>query len=142
MSEQTATAPEQTRSHEPIPHGTICWAELASKDVEAAKKFYTELLGWKLTTSEAAGMNYTEIVVGDKHIGGMFQITEACGGGDMPSHWGSYVAVDDVDASAKRTEELGGKVIVPPMDIPNVGRFCVINDPTGAAISLIKLSGA
>jgi uncharacterized protein len=139
MSEQTATAPE--KQHEAIPHGTICWAELASKDVETAKKFYTQLLGWKLTESQAAGMNYTEIVVGDKHIGGMYQITEECGGGDMPSHWMSYVAVDDVDASAKLTEELGGKVCVPPMDIPNVGRFCVINDPTGAAISLIKLGG-
>lgn len=141
MSEQTATATEQNRKHEPIAHGTICWAELGSTDVEAAKKFYTELLGWKLKGSEAAGMNYTEIVVGDKHIGGMYQITEECGG-DRPSHWMSYVAVDDVDASAKRAEELGGKVCMPPMDIPNVGRFCVINDPTGATISLIKLSGA
>jgi predicted enzyme related to lactoylglutathione lyase len=142
---QTATAPEQNHTHEAFAHGSICWTELASKDVEAAKKFYTELLGWKLTTSQAAGMNYTEIVVGDKHIGGMYQATEECGGGgaaDKPSHWMSYVAVDDVDASAKRTEELGGKVCVPPMDIPNVGRFCVISDPTGAAISLIKLSGA
>jgi uncharacterized protein len=139
MSEQTATATE--RKHEAIPHGTICWAELASKDVEAAKKFYTELLGWKLTDSHAGGMNYTEIVVGDKHIGGMYQLTEECvGGADAPSHWMSYVAVDDTDASARRTEELGGKVIVPPMDIPNVGRFCIITDPTGAAISLIKLS--
>jgi predicted enzyme related to lactoylglutathione lyase len=142
MSEQVATAPEQTRNHEPIPHGTICWNELASKDVEAAKTFYTELLGWKLTGSEAAGMQYTEIVVGDKHIGGMYQITEECGGGDMPSHWMSYVAVEDVDTSARRAEELGGTVRVPPMDIPNVGRFCVISDPTGAAISLIKLGGA
>lgn len=143
MSEQTATAPEPTHKHEAFAHGTICWTELASKDVEAAKKFYTELLGWQLTTSQAAGMHYTEIVVGDKHIGGMYQLTEECGGAaDMPSHWRSYVAVDDVDASAKRTEELGGKVCVAPMDIPNVGRFCVINDPTGATISLIKLAGA
>ena len=140
MSEQTA--PEQTQRHEAIPHGTICWTELGSQDLEAAKKFYTELLGWKLSESQAAGMNYTEIVVGDKHIGGMYQITEETGGKDRPSNWMSYVAVDDVDTSAKRTEELGGKVIVPPMDIPNVGRFCVINDPTGAAISLIKLRGA
>jgi predicted enzyme related to lactoylglutathione lyase len=143
MSEQTATAPEQPKTHEPIPHGTICWAEHASKDVEAAKKFYSELLGWKLAGSQAAGMNYTEIVVGDKHIGGMYQMPEEGGNaGDVPSRWMSYVAVDDVDASAKRTEELGGRVCVPPMDIPNVGRFCVINDPTGATISLIKLSGA
>jgi predicted enzyme related to lactoylglutathione lyase len=142
MSDQSATATEQTKKHEPIPHGTICWAELASRDVEAAKKFYTELLGWKLTGSQAAGMNYTEIVVGDNHIGGMYQLTDEYGEADAPSHWISYVAVDDVDSAAKRTEELGGTVRVPPMDIPNVGRFCVINDPTGAAISLIKLGGA
>ena len=139
MSEQTATATEQTGKHEAIAHGTICWAELGSQDLEAAKKFYSELLGWKLEGSEAAGMNYTEIVVGEKHIGGMYQITEECGGGDRPSSWMSYVAVDDVDASARRTEELGGKVAMPPTDIPNVGRFCIINDPTGATISLIKL---
>jgi predicted enzyme related to lactoylglutathione lyase len=140
MSDTTATAPEQTKQHDKIAHGTICWTELASKDVEAAKKFYSELLGWKLVTSEAAGMNYTEIVVGDQHIGGMYQLSEECGGSaDAPSHWISYVAVDDVDAAARRTEELGGKVFVQPMDIPNVGRFCLINDPTGASISLIKL---
>lgn len=142
MSEQTATAPEQTNKHEGFAHGTICWTELGTKDLESAKKFYTELLGWQLTTSEAGGMNYTEIVVGDKHIGGMYQITEECGGGaEMSSQWRSYVAVDDVDACAKRTEELGGKVCVAPMDIPKVGRFSVISDPTGAVISLIKLGG-
>lgn len=140
MSDQTATAPEQTKEHAMPAHGIICWNELASKDVEAAKKFYSELLGWKLVGSQAGGMNYTEIMVGDQHIGGMYQLTEECAGGaDAPSHWTSYVAVDDVDASARRTEELGGKVVVQPMDIPNVGRFCLINDPTGASISLIKL---
>lgn len=138
MSEQTATIPEQTEQHSPVPHGSICWTELGSKDVEAAKKFYTELLGWKLTESKAAGMSYTEIVVGEQHVGGMYQITAECGG-DAPSHWMSYVAVDDVDEAARRVWELGGKVSVPPMDIPNVGRFCVINDPAGAAISLITL---
>ena len=141
MSDQTATAPEQTTQHEQMAHGTFCWTELVSKDVEAAKKFYTELLGWKLVGSEAAGMNYTEIVVGDKHIGGMYQLSEECGAApDTPSHWNSYVAVDDVDLCARRTEELGGKVVVQPMDIPNVGRFCLITDPTGASISLITLA--
>ena len=141
MSEQTATATaDETQGHETFPHGMICWTELASKDLEASKKFYGELLGWKLEGSESAGMNYTEIVVGDKHVGGMFQITEECGP-DMTSQWRSYVAVDDVDAAAGRVEELGGKVVMQPMDIPNVGRFCVISDPSGATISLIKLGG-
>ena len=130
---------EQT--HEMPPHGAFCWNELSTKDAEAAKKFYTELLGWELKTSDAAGMAYTEIVVGGKHIGGIYQPGPECGG-EMPTQWNSYVAVDDVDAAAKRVEELGGKVRVPPTDIPNTGRFCVIADPTGANISLITLKGA
>ena len=120
-------------------NGAFCWNELATTDAGAAKKFYTELLGWKLKESEATGFPYSEIVVGGSHVGGIYQMTAEQGG--MPSHWMAYVAVDDVDASAKRTEELGGKVTVPPMDIPNVGRFCVITDPTGARLSLIKLAG-
>lgn len=121
-------------------NGTFCWNELATKDLEAAKKFYTELLGWKLTESTAAGMVYNEIVVGNEHVGGMYQMTAE--DGDAPSHWMPYVAVEDVDAKAKQVEELGGRVCVPPSDIPNVGRFCVITDPSGATLSLVRLSGA
>ncbi len=124
-------------------HGVFCWNELNTKDAAASKKFYSELLGWQLVESKDASMPYTEIVVGDQHIGGIYQATAECGGGaDVPSHWMSYVAVDDVDAAAGRVEELGGTVRVPPTDIPNVGRFSVITDPTGASISLIKLAGA
>ena len=118
-------------------HGAFCWNELATKDAAGAKKFYAELLGWKLKESDATGMAYREIVVGGRHLGGIYQMTAEQG--DAPSHWMAYVAVDDVDAAAKRTEELGGAVRVQPMDIPNVGRFCVITDPAGAALSLIKL---
>ncbi len=121
-------------------HGTFCWNELASTDAEAAKKFYTELLGWMLKESNAVGMVYNEVVVGGQHIGGMYQMGPEYGG--APSHWIAYVAVEDVEASAKRVEELGGKVCVPPTDIPNTGRFCVITDPAGATLSLITLTGA
>jgi predicted enzyme related to lactoylglutathione lyase len=119
-------------------NGTFCWNELATKDYGAAKKFYTELLGWQLQESNSAGMAYNEIVVGGQHIGGIYQMMPEQG--DMPSQWISYVAVDDVDAKAKLVAELGGKVCVPPTDIPNVGRFCVITDPMGASLSLVKLS--
>ena len=101
----------------------------------------TELLGWKLKGSDAApGMVYNEIMVEGRPCGGMYQMGAEFG--NAPSHWMPYVSVDDVDAKAKQVAELGGKVCVPPTDIPNVGRFCVINDPTGATISLIKLTGA
>jgi predicted enzyme related to lactoylglutathione lyase len=61
--------------------------------------------------------------------------------GGAPTHWMAYVAVDDVDAAAHRVVELGGSVCVPPTDIPTVGRFCVINDPTGGTLSLITMTG-
>jgi len=126
--------------HQLPANGAFCWNELGTTDLEAAKKFYTALLGWKLKDSGSAGMIYNEIVVNGREMGGMYQKGAEHGGG--PSQWTAYVSVDDVDAKAKRVEELGGKICVPPMDIPNVGRFCVISDPTGATISLIKLTGA
>ncbi len=138
MAEQAIQ--EATTTHEwHAPHGSICWTELTTKDVETAKKFYSELLGWTMTKSAAAGVDYTEFQAGGRPIGGMFQMTDEFG--DAPSHWMSYVAVDDVDAAAQRVAELGGNICVPPTDIPNTGRFCVINDPTGATISLITLRG-
>lgn len=122
------------------PHGSICWTELGTKDVRAAKKFYTELFGWKVSESKSAGgMDYSEIEIGGRQVGGMYQLTEQMG--NMPSHWISYIAVDDVDKTAERVTELGGKINMPIMDIPHVGRFCVITDPTGATIALITLGG-
>lgn len=136
------------------PQGAFCWNELATTDLDAAQNFYKTLLGWEIKEGAApgGGMRYNEIVVGGRHVGGMYstsEMAESCGGEGAPQqqqppppHWMSYVAVDDVDASAAKAKELGGKVCVEPMDIPGVGRFCVINDPAGAAISLITLKGA
>ena len=131
------------------PQGAFCWNELATTDLDAAQNFYKTLLGWEIKegTAPGGGMRYSEIVVGGKHVGGMYSTSEMCGegGGQQqapPPHWMSYVAVDDVDASAAKAKELGGNVRVEPMDVPGVGRFCVINDPAGATISLITLKGA
>ena len=124
-------------------HGTFCWMELGSTNVEVAKKFYSELLGWNLKTSDAVpGFEYTEFGSTERPLGGMYQFTEDCQtptGEPMKSHWMSYVAVENVDDAASRVWDLGGRICVPPTDIPNVGRFCVINDPSGATISLITM---
>ena len=126
-------------------NGAFCWNELATTDLESAQNFYKTLLGWEIKESKATGecegsMVYNEIVVGGQHVGGIYKMGPEFG--QAPSHWVAYVAVDDVDAKARQVWELGGKVCVPPTDIPNVGRFCVINDPTGATIALITLKGA
>jgi predicted enzyme related to lactoylglutathione lyase len=57
-----------------------------------------------------------------------------------PPHWGVYITVDDVDATAAKAQQLGATTIVPPTDIPNVGRFCTFQDPQGAVISAITYS--
>ena len=56
---------------------------------------------------------------------------------DAPPHWGTYVTVEDVDATARKAEALGAKTLVPPTDIPKVGRFCMLQDPQGAVIAAI-----
>ena len=121
-------------------HGEFCWNDLATTDIQASQNFYAELLGWKIKEQEAGGVIYNEISLdGQIAFGGVWKLTADMG--DVKPHWMSWVAVDDVDVSAAKVTELGGSVCVPPTDIPNTGRFCVINDPTGATISLITLKG-
>ncbi len=146
MSENTAaTVTETTGQDMEMPkHGEVCWTEIATNNLETARAFYAELFGWNFKKSQALensgdDMEYYEFSVAgdDCGTGGMYQMTKEYG--DAPPHWMSYVSVDDVDDAAAKVWELGGKVCVPPTDIPNVGRFCVVNDPTGATFSMITL---
>jgi predicted enzyme related to lactoylglutathione lyase len=127
-------------SKAPPRHGTFCWTELATSDLAKAKEFYEALFGWKLVEQDMPMGKYTMIFVGEQSIGGMMDTTEWPG--EVPSHWMSYLTVDDCDASAAKVTELGGTVCVPPTDIPPVGRFSVVNDPGGAVFSIIKLTNA
>jgi predicted enzyme related to lactoylglutathione lyase len=81
------------------------------------------------------GMTYTVVKAGGKGIGGIMSIPKEAEG--MPPRWGTYVTVDDVDLTARTAEQLGAKLCMPPQDIPDVGRFCVIQDPQGAVICAI-----
>lgn len=121
-------------------HGTFCWNELTTRDADTARDFYTDLLGWDTQTGELDGTPYTTLTAGEQRAGGLFQMTEEWG--DAPSHWMAYIAVDDVDAAAKRVEALGGKVHFGPHHAPGVGRFIPIEDPGGAKISLITMENA
>lgn len=118
-------------------HGTFCWNELVSTDPDKVRDFYKQLINWEIVDSGMPGMKYEMLKAGDKNVGGMMKMPEEAKG--VPSHWMSYVAVDDVDACAKKTKELGGNIIHGPQDIPNVGRFVIIQDPAGAVVSLITM---
>ncbi|HJV34819.1 MAG TPA: VOC family protein [Geomonas sp.] len=114
--------------------GAFSWFELSTTDVRAAEAFYTRLFGW--TTEPWTGEeSYRLIKVDGKEVGGIVQ-TRA-DESSRPMGWGIYVTVTDVDATARKASELGGKLLVRPTDIPRVGRFCVIQDPQGGVITAI-----
>lgn len=116
-------------------HGVFSWCELMTTDVGAAKSFYTKLFGWSTEDMAMPEMTYTIAKAGGKEVGGIMPMPKDAQG--MPPMWGAYVTVDDIDLTARTAEKLGGTLLVPPRDIPNVGRFCVIQDPQGAVISAI-----
>ncbi len=116
-------------------HGAFSWFELMTTDTDGAKKFYTSLFGWGTEDMNMGDMSYTVWNVAKEGVGGLMPIPPQAEG--MPPSWGVYVTVDDVDATAAMAEELGGKVLVAPTDISNVGRFSVLQDPQGAVISAI-----
>jgi uncharacterized protein len=119
-------------------HGTFVWYELATKDVAGAKKFYGKVIGWGTDEFEGSDPPYAIWTMGGKGLGGLtgyFNPATAIAG--RPT-WMAYVAVTDVDALTKKAAGLGAKVLVPPSDIPHVGRFSVIADPQGAVLAPFK----
>jgi predicted enzyme related to lactoylglutathione lyase len=118
-----------------LQHGAFSWNELLTTDVAAAKAFYGTLFGWDMHDEQGCGVPYTVLKAGEREVGGIMAVPPEVEG--MPPAWGSYVTVDDVDERVAAAERLGGKLVVPPRDIPGIGRFAVITDPQGAALALI-----
>ena len=134
----------QARNHKGVTAygepSALCWTELATTSAEKAQAFYPGLFGWVAQPSADPAMPYFEWVLDGNHFGGMMEIDEHWGPAwkDIPSHWTVYFMVKDVDERTVRAIALGAKIRVPPCDIPNVGRFAVIEDPQGAVFSLFQ----
>jgi predicted enzyme related to lactoylglutathione lyase len=120
--------------NEPV---ALCWNELASRDIEASKRFYGSVFGWEGSTSPFGPTTYTEFQANGTTIAGMREMGPQ-DPPDVPPHWLAYFAVADTDAIAAKAEQLGGKVLVPPMTIPP-GRFAVLSDPQGAVFAVIAM---
>jgi len=118
--------------------GALCWTELMTRDASKAQAFYTGLFGWEAEAKPMGPMTYTIFLNGDRQAGGMMQITKEMG--PLPPHWMIYFSVGDCDGTVAKAGTLGAKTIMPPRDIPNVGRFAILMDPQGAAFSVIKLN--
>ena len=116
-------------------HGAFSWTELTTSNPKEARKFYGKLLDWQFQDMDMGTGTYTVINVGGQGVGGITAVPPNAAG--MPSAWGGYVTVGDVDAVVARVAGLGGRVLLAPTDIPTVGRFATIMDPQGATLSLI-----
>ena len=117
-------------------HGAFSWNELVTTDVASAKSFYKALLGWEW--QDAPGdMAYALAKVKGQEVAGLVALPPEAESAGAPPAWGGYVTVDDVDKQAARAQQLGGKIIMPSRDIPNLGRFAIISDPQGAMLTLI-----
>lgn len=117
--------------------GAFCWNELYTTDPRKAADFYSALFGW---TKDARHMDFGEYVIfksGEAQLCGMMQLPKEWA---APPHWHVYFAVDDCDRAVATATSLGAKVMVPPTDIENVGRFAMLTDPEGAGFAMIKLN--
>ena len=120
--------------------GSICWRELATKDLPAAIEFYSKLFGWTLQQTKVTPMDYKEIIMDDIAHGGMMAIDENWGPEPPPSHWSTYIAVENADETAEKIVANGGSLRVPPFDAPGVGRMSMVGDPSGATFSIIQFT--
>lgn len=118
--------------------GKPVWYELTTTDFEAARSFYSKVLGWSVADSGMAGFDYQIASADDAMVAGMMKPPHP----EVPPNWGIYFAVDDCDATAKAAEASGGRICAGPTDIPQVGRFAALSDPQGAMFCILKGEGA
>jgi predicted enzyme related to lactoylglutathione lyase len=117
--------------------GTFSWVDLQTTDLAAAKKFYSDLFGWKGEDQPMPqGGAYTMARVGGKDVAGMSGLMPEQQKMGVPPHWNCYVTVTNVDDAVKKATSLGGKAVMPAMDVMDAGRMAVLEDPSGAMFCL------
>lgn len=118
--------------------GAIVWTDLTVDNAKDVRNFYGEVVGWKSAPVQMGGYSDFNMntPISGKTVAG---ICHARGSNaDLPPQWLVYITVEDVDKSAKRCVELGGKVIAGPKNLGNHSRYCVIQDPAGAVAALFE----
>lgn len=131
-SDRAAAADKDQNPPQP---GTFVWDELLTPDAARAKAFYTEVIGWGTSEMEIGpGMTYTLFLRGEQQAGGLMQLPKEA----LPqARWVPYIAVADTDVTVQKALELGARVRVPATDMPNVGRFALLEDPSGTSFGVI-----
>jgi predicted enzyme related to lactoylglutathione lyase len=114
---------------QPANVGHFVWHDLMTSDVDKAKDFYSQLLGWTSREMDSPWGSATVFSAGGTDVG---DVTPLAAELELPSHWTCYIGVADLDAAVAKAKELGGEVAVEPFDLPPWGRMAVVKDPGGA----------
>lgn len=119
----------------------VWWHELNTWEPDQARHFYNVTLGWDFQpTTLPDGTCYWVAHKEGRAVGGIFQLTQPDFEG-IPSHWMTYLAVDDIGEAQERAEQAGGEILRPAVRLPGVGRLSVVSDTAGALIGLIEPEG-
>lgn len=119
-----------------IDTGAITWTDLTIPNAEEVKSFYENVVGWKAAPISMGDYEDYSMTSSDGEIPYAGICHTRGVNAHLPPQWLIYITVENVDASAKKCEELGSKIISEPKDMGNYGRFCVIEDPAGAVAAL------
>ena len=109
-------------------HGSFCFAELHTANVEGAKRFYGDLLGW--TTADSPADGYTMFQVDGKDVAGLRRVEQSA------SRWIPFLSVPSADAVSAKALQLGAAVVTPAADTRNLARTAVLRDPAGGLLGL------
>jgi predicted enzyme related to lactoylglutathione lyase len=118
-------------------HGAVWWSGLMTHDAAAAADYYGKVCGWTFSTMPMGGGTYRIGMKGDRPLVGIANLAEMDGMQDVPPHWYTYLAVDDVDRAVADTLAAGGRLERPVSDVADIGRIALLVDPTGARIGLM-----
>jgi predicted enzyme related to lactoylglutathione lyase len=117
--------------------GSFVWCELLTSDAAAAESFYKKVVGWTAVPFAPDG-SYTVFNNSlGSGVGGVMRLPDQARQMGAPPHWMMYIGTPNVDETASRIAQLGGRVLKQPADIPNVGRFAVVQDPFGASFAIL-----
>jgi predicted enzyme related to lactoylglutathione lyase len=116
-------------------NGRFVWFELVTPNVDDGVAFWTEVTGLGVTEMPMGPVGTNKMFTRDGKTQAGAAPPQMPG---VPPHWLSYVSVDSVDDKHAAVGEHGGRSIVPPTDIPNIGRFAIVADPEGAVFALFR----
>jgi len=140
MSDARTEAAPATAESRQNPHGDFIWYELMTSDAEAADRFYSAVVpGWTFGERMPGEIDYRGIERSDGgNAGGVLQIDDSMRSHGARPTWLGYLFVEDVDDSVAGIERGGGKALMPPFDVPGVGRIAMVADPQGAPFYVMK----